>query len=110
VANIVIADRDPTLLQRLAAPLAEKGHQVIVFEDVFHAWDHLSLGGTDLLVTDIIHLPGQPHGIALANHAARYSKGVRTVFITADPDLAHEQDVPALTKSVDPQRLSEMLA
>lgn len=88
MAKIIVADDDKANCYAIVRALQSAGHEVIGFESSIAAWDAVK-GSLDILVTDVIFPPEQPHGLALAMHARSFRSTLRVVFITAFADHAN---------------------
>lgn len=88
MAKIVVADDDAANCYATVRALQNAGHEVVGFESSIHAWNAVK-GSIDILVTDVVFPPDQPHGLALATHARSLHSKLRVVFITAFADHAN---------------------
>jgi len=93
MVRILLAEDDDSLRQFLALNLGRAGHEVVAHGDGDSAWDELSLGAFDLLLTDIV-MPGLD-GIELARRAAEAHPGMKIMFITGFAAVALSQNSPA---------------
>jgi DNA-binding NtrC family response regulator len=87
--RIVLVHDDLEFTSALQRSLRNAGYDVTAFEDSISAFDALrSAQCIEILVTQVLFRPGQPHGIALAN-AARMTRPSLKVIFTALPEVAH---------------------
>ena len=80
MARILLAEDDDSLRSFLVSSLKKAGHEVDDHADGDSAWEGLSQGVYDLLLTDIV-MPGMD-GIELARRAAEVDPAMKIVFIT----------------------------
>jgi diguanylate cyclase (GGDEF)-like protein len=88
--RVLIADDDPTSRLLLKAIVSKLGHQCIVAEEGSSAWDVLSAGGIDVLLTDWM-MPGLD-GPELCRRV-REGTGDSYVYIVLTTGLDHPEQV-----------------
>src|SRR4051812_3073198 len=89
MATILVADDDPITCYAIQRILGECGHEVRALQSSIAAWD-AARQHTDVLITNVSFSPGEPHGVALANHARASNSGLRVIFMTALRHYASE--------------------
>jgi DNA-binding NtrC family response regulator len=113
MANILLIEDDEELACALSASLSWAGHQLTTALDGFAALKALDTDARiDLLVTDIVMPPGQPHGLALARLARQKRPDLAVILMTGYPDVRQYVDgYKLLLKPVEgDQLLSEITA
>ncbi len=88
--RILIADDDPTSRLLLQAIVSKLGHECIVAEEGWGAWDLLSSGGVDVLLTDWM-MPGL-NGPELCRRV-REQPGDSYVYIVLTTGLDHPEHI-----------------
>ncbi len=88
--RILIADDDPTSRLLLKAIVSKLGHECLVAEEGSSAWDLLSSGGIDVLLTDWM-MPGVD-GPELCRRV-RQEPGDRYVYIVLTTGLDHPEHI-----------------
>ena len=93
MASILLIEDDEGLALALSASLRGAGHQVTTALDGFAALKALDSDTLiDLLLTDIVMPPGQPHGLALARLAQQKRRNLAVILMTGFPDLRQQVD------------------
>ena len=88
--RVLIADDDPTSRLLLKAMVSKLGHECVVAEDGWSAWDVLASGGIDVLLTDWM-MPGVD-GPELCRRL-RNEVGGGYIYIVLTTGLVHPEDV-----------------
>ena len=88
--RILIADDDPTSRLLLQAIVSKLGHHCLVAEEGWSAWDLLSSGGIDVLLTDWM-MPGL-NGPELCRRV-REQPGDSYVYVVLTTGLDHPEDI-----------------
>jgi len=110
VADILVADDEPSVAEFVRRALELHGHRVVVAEDGLKAMDALARDRFDLLLSDIV-MPGLD-GIALALKAAKDFPAMRIVLMSGyaqERQRAHNLDVLAHRVLAKPFTLNEIV-
>jgi len=111
LADILVADDEPSVAEFVRRVLEHRGHRVSVVEDGLKAVDALSRGRFDLLLSDIV-MPGLD-GIALALKATKDYPDMRIVLMSGyalERQRAHNLEVLAQRVVAKPFTLVEILS
>lgn len=86
MSRILFIDDDPVILQICSAYFGAKGHKITVARDGADGFKKFSIGGFDLVVTDLM-MPNK-HGYQLIDAIKHTANGEKTpiILLTADKD------------------------
>lgn len=110
MADILVADDEPSVAEFVRRALELRGHRVVVADDGLKAMDALSRDRFDLLLSDIV-MPGLD-GIALALKVAKDFPAMRIMLMSGyaqERQRAHNLDVLAHRVLSKPFTLQEIM-
>jgi CheY-like chemotaxis protein len=115
-ASILVLEDDEEFRRFLVDGLSNAGYSVVDSGDANEVLAILDGGVSfDLLVTDIMMPPFQPHGIAVGNMAAVKRRGIKIIYITGNlarvpSNLIDTSVTPLLGKPIRMEVLLETVA